>query len=299
MFGEMWKFVKQGVLAFVEDDALSRGAAIAFYAVTSLLPALVTALTVLGAVVGRDSIRHYIARSLDILMGREGRVIVDIAVKAAAGNASGVRAEILGVVLLIVTASGLFGEVQSALNAIWRTNAQGITMMRLFRARMISLALVLGLGVLLLCSMLATAFVAQWHLREAIGSSFVVALANFLLVLTLIAGVFAAIYKVLPDVDLEWSDVAVGAVGTALLYELGQMVIGFYLYSTGSSNAYSVAGGIIVVLLWIYYSAQVFLLGAEFTKIYATRRGSLQPAGTLTPKYGDQSARALAAERAA
>jgi membrane protein len=287
MLQEAWEFLKQGVKSFVQDDALSRGAAIAFYAVTGFLPALVTAITVLGAVVGHSTIQFYVARALELLMGHEGRVIVDMAAKAAAGNRVGLRAETVGAIVLIVTASGLFSEVQSALNAIWKTSARGTTMMRFLRARLTSLALVIGLGVLLLCSMLATAFVAQWHFRAVIGGSFLVAFVNFLVVLALTAAVFAAIYKVLPDIDLEWSDVVVGAVGTALLYEFGQILIGVYLYSAGAGRAYSIAGGIIIVLLWIYYSAQVFLLGAELTKIYATRRGSRRNTRKGALVYGD------------
>jgi membrane protein len=132
---------------------------------------------------------------------------------------------------------------------------------------------VIGLGVLLLGSMLATVFVAQWRTGEAGTSQQFAAGANFLAGFMLISLIFAAIHKLLSDTHLEWGDVAVGAIGTATFYDLGQFLIGVYLHSAGASAAYSAAGGLIVVLLWIYYSAQVFLLGAEFTKIYAARRG--------------------------
>ncbi|HEY1615146.1 MAG TPA: YihY/virulence factor BrkB family protein [Rhizomicrobium sp.] len=274
MIAGTWRIVKQGVLAFIEDDALSRGAAIAFYAVTGFLPALVILLTGMRALFGHEMIRAYLDRGLEILMGREGHVVLDLAAKAATGRTMGTRAEIVGTVVLLVTASGAFSEVQSALNVIWRTSAANLSLARFLRARIVSMALVLGLGALLLASMLATVLVAQWLTRTETASPILAALVNFVLALVLTAGVFAAIYKVLPDTQLEWGDVVVGAFGTAFLYELGQIVIGLYLYNTGSSVGYSVAGGFIVVLLWIYYSAQVFLLGAEFTKIYATRRGS-------------------------
>lgn len=175
-----------------------------------------------------------------------------------------------------MTASGAFGEIQSALNAIWKASPEGISLASFLRARLLSIALVIGLGVLLLGSIVATAFIAQWSGAVSGGSALIAALANLLISFVLISLSFAAIYKLLPDIDLEWRDVAVGAVGTAVLYELGQLLIGLYLHSAGASSAYSAAGGLIVVLLWIYYSAQVFLLGAEFTKIYATRRGSLK-----------------------
>ncbi len=274
MLADTWRIVRQGVLAFIEDDALSRGAAIAFYAVTGFLPALVTLFVIMRALFGHELIRSYAARALEILLGREGRVVLDIAASAASGRTADSRTALVGAVILLVTASGAFSEVQAALNAIWKTSAASLSLARFLRARLVSIALTLGLCALLLASMLATVFVARWLAATETASPLIAALVNFLLAFALIALVFAAIYKVLPDTNLEWRDVAVGALGTAFLYELGQVLIGLYLYKAGGTIAYSVASGIIVVLLWIYYSAQVFLLGAEFTKIYATRRGS-------------------------
>lgn len=273
---EIWNFLKQGFWAFIDDNALSHGASIAFYVATGFVPALVTGILLSRAFFGHAMMHTYLAEALHLLMGHNGHIVMDIAAKAAAGTTVGLQAEIVGGIVLVVTASGAFGEIQSALNAIWKASPAGISLASFLRARLLSLALVIGLGILLLGSILATAVIAQWHGGAAAGSPFLTALANFLITFLLISLVFAAIYKVLPDIDLEWGDVAVGAVGTAVLYELGQLLIGVYLHSTGASAAYSAAGGLIVVLMWIYYSAQVFLLGAEFTKIYATRRGSLQ-----------------------
>jgi len=275
-YGEICRFVKQGLWAFVEDNALSHGASIAFYVVTGFVPALVMGITLLRTLFGHTMIRGYVALALRLLMGREGHIVVDIAAKAASGTTIGVQTEIVGGIVLVVTASGAFGEIQTALNAIWKTSPEGISLASFLRARLLSLALVVGLGALLLCSILVTAVLAQWQLGDSIFNPLLTALVNFFLTFVLISLVFAAIYKVLPDIHLEWGDVAVGAVGTAVLYEFGQLLIGVYLHSAGASAAYSAAGGLIVVLLWIYYSAQVFLLGAEFTKIYATRRGSRQ-----------------------
>lgn len=267
-------FLKQGFWAFIEDNALSHGASIAFYVVTGFVPALVIGISLLRTVFGHTMVRRYVVEALHLLMGRQGHIVLSIAAKSASGGTLGLRTEIVGAVVLVVTASGAFGEIQSALNAIWKASPEGISLASFLRARLLSLALVIGLGALLLGSMLATAFVAQWRVGVPVASPILTALANILLGFVLIAMIFAAIYKLLPDIDLEWGDVAVGAIGTAVLYELGQLLIGLYLHSAGASAAYSAAGGLIVVLLWIYYSAQVFLLGAEFTKIYATHRGS-------------------------
>lgn len=275
-FRETCRFLKQGLWAFIDDNALSHGASIAFYVVTGFIPALVTGITLIRAISGHTMIRTFVAQALHLLMGREGHIVVDIAARASSGSAVGIQAEIVGAIILLVTASGAFGEIQSALNAIWKASPEGISLAGFLRARLLSIALVIGLGVLLLGSIVATAFVAQWRGAVVSGSPLLAALANLVISFVLISLSFAAIYKILPDIDLEWSDVAVGAVGTAVLYEIGQLLIGLYLHSAGASAAYSAAGGLIVVLLWIYYSAQVFLLGAEFTKIYATRRGSLK-----------------------
>lgn len=278
-FREIGRFLKQGFWAFIDDNALSHGASIAFYVVTGFIPALVTGITLIRAVSGHTMVHTYVAQALHLLMGREGRIVVDIAAKAASGSTVGIQAEVVGAIVLVVTASGAFGEIQSALNAIWKASPAGISLASFLRARLLSIALVIGLGVLLLGSIVATAFVAQWRGAVASGSPLFAALANVLISFVLITLSFAAIFKILPDIELEWGDVAVGAVGTAVLYELGQLLIGLYLHSAGASSAYSAAGGLIVVLLWIYYSAQVFLLGAEFTKIYATRRGSRRDRG--------------------
>ncbi|MGH6889681.1 MAG: YihY/virulence factor BrkB family protein [Rhizomicrobium sp.] len=280
-------FLKQGFSAFIEDNALSHGASIAFYVVTGFVPALVIGISLLRTVFGHTMVRGYVVEALHLLMGREGHIILAIAAKAAAGGTLGLKTEIVGAVVLVITASGAFGEIQSALNAIWKASPEGISLGSFLRARLLSLALVIGLGALLLGSMIATAVVAQWQFGASLGSPILTALVNILLSFVLISMIFAAIYKLLPDIDLQWSDVAVGAVGTAVLYELGQLLIGLYLHSAGASAAYSAAGGLIVVLLWIYYSAQVFLLGAEFTKIYATRRGSRRLARQKIPALCD------------
>ncbi|HEY3776793.1 MAG TPA: YihY/virulence factor BrkB family protein [Rhizomicrobium sp.] len=281
------RFLKQGFWAFIEDNALSHGASIAFYVVTGFVPALVIGISLLHTVFGHGVMRSYVAEALHLLMGSQGHIILSIAAKAASGGTIGLRTQIIGAVVLVITASGAFGEIQSALNAIWKASPEGISLSSFLRARLLSIALVIGLGALLLGSMLATAFVAQWRVGESIGSPILTAFANFLLTFVLVSMIFAAIYKLLPDISLEWGDVAVGAVGTAILYELGQLVIGLYLHSAGASAAYSAAGGLIVVLLWIYYSAQVFLLGAEFTKIYATLRGSRQQSRQKMPAWCD------------
>jgi len=275
MLAEAWAIARKGVVAFIEDDALSRGAAIAFYAVTGFVPALIVAVTLLSAVFDKPLIHGVIARALTILLGHEGRAMAVIAIKNATGSSNRLGAELIGAAILVVTASGAFSEIQTALNVIWNVRTAGLTFLHFLRARLTSLLLVVSLGVILLASILVTAGIAAWaphlHFESSASGTWYVAV-NFVVSFLLSSVLFAAIYKVLPDIDLKWSDVIVGGAVTALLYELGQVLISVYLQSRTSLAGYGATGGMIIMLLWIYYSAQVFLLGAELTKAYATRR---------------------------
>jgi membrane protein len=183
----------------------------------------------------------------------------------------------VGATTLLITASGVFGEMQSALNAIWKAQPQGTTVSRLVRARAASLGLVAALGFLLLVSLVISAILSG--LSSYISAvlpfgALILQILNFVISFALISVLFAAIYKVLPDAKLSWADVLVGAVVTALLFNVGKFLIGLYLSHSAVASSYGAAGALIIVLLWIYYSAQIFLLGAEFTKIYASRRGT-------------------------
>jgi membrane protein len=183
----------------------------------------------------------------------------------------------VGIGILLVTASGVFGEMQAALNAIWKAKPQGATVSRLIRARIASLGLVAALGFLLMVSLVvSTALTALGNYLDLIlpFGKFILTTLNGIVSLILISFLFAAIYKVLPDRQLEWRDVATGAVVTALLFTIGKALISWYIGSSAVASSFGAAGGLIVLLLWVYYSAQTFLLGAEFTKVFAERHGS-------------------------
>jgi len=277
----MWKLLKSTVLAFVEDEALSRGAAIAFYTVTSIAPILLIVVAVAGLVFGREAAQGAITAQLGGLMGQQTADVLQSAVASAGEKSSGVLATTIGIVTLIATASGVFGEMQSALNAIWKAKPEGTTMSRLIRARAASLGLVAALGFLLIVSLVVsaglTAFENYLNSFLPLGKVILSAL-NTVVSVALISVLFAAIYKILPDRHLEWRDVIVGAVVTAILFTIGKSLIGWYIGSSAVASTYGAAGGLIVLLLWVYYSAQIFLLGAEFTKVYANRHGSKQDA---------------------
>jgi membrane protein len=265
------KLFKDTVLAFIDDEALSRGAAIAFYAVTSIAPVLLIVIAIAGLAFGQDAAENAIKGQLSALMGEQTADVVQTAVANASGKSSGILATLIGIATLIATASGVFGEMQSALNAIWKVQPSGTTLSRLVRARAASLGLVAALGFLLMVSLVVSAGLTAFgnYLNSLFPfGALVLSILNVVVSLLLISLLFAAIYKVLPDRHLQWRDVILGAVVTAVLFTIGKALIGWYIGSSAVASSYGAAGALIVLLLWVYYSAQIFLLGAEFTKVF-------------------------------
>lgn len=279
MLRDIWSLLKEGVEAFIEDDALTYGAAMAFYIITAFAPVLYIAAAIAGMAFGWDAATSALRREIAHLVGPDGAQLVHAALHNTLVNRHGFWPNLIGVALLIVTASGVFGEMQIALNAFWKATPR-FTLWELIRTRLLSLGLVLALGFLLLISLVMNAVVT------AVGDRIEYLLpigkllaqgSNFALTFLLVALLFAAIYKILPDVQLQWRDVVAGALGTSALFLAGEYLIALYLGSGLIGYRYGAAGGLFVLLLWIYYTAQVFLLGAEFTKVYARRRGSRTP----------------------
>jgi membrane protein len=273
----MWKLLQTTVLSFIEDEALSRGAAIAFYTVTSIAPILLIVVAIAGLVFGRAAAQGAITAQLGGLMGQQTADVLQSAVANSANTSSGTLATILGIIAVIVTASGVFSEMQSALNAIWKAKPEGTTVSRLIKARAVSLGLVASLGFLLIVSLAVSAAITALgdYLNGFLPFGKLIASAmNTVISIALLSALFAAIYKILPDTPIAWGDVLVGAVATAVLFTAGKSLIGWYIGSSAVASTYGAAGALIVLLLWVYYSAQIFLVGAEFTKAYAGRRGS-------------------------
>jgi membrane protein len=236
-------------------------------------------IAIAGLAFGQEAAQNAITAQLSDLMGQQTAEVLQAAVANASSKSSGITATIIGIVTLLVTASGVFGEMQSALNAIWKAKPKGTTVSRLIRARAASLGLVVTLGFLLMVSLVvSTALTAFGNYLDAIlpFGKIILTILNVVVSLLLISCLFAAIYKVLPDRDLQWSDVIVGAIATAILFTIGKSLISWYIGSSAVASSFGAAGALIVLLLWVYYSAQIFLLGAEFTKVYATTRGSMR-----------------------
>jgi membrane protein len=272
-----WRLLKTTVTAFINDEALGRGAAIAFYTVTSIAPVLLIVVAIAGMVFGREAAQNGIIAQLSGLIGQQSAEVLQTAVASAQSKTSGKIATVVGVVMVIVTASGVFGEMQTALNVIWKADPKGTPISRLIRARAAGLGLVVSLGFLLMVSLAISAALSAFG--DYLNSVFpfgrvILTIVNAVVSLLLISILFATIYKVLPDKHIEWRDVIAGAIVTSFLFTAGKSLIGWYIGSSAVASAYGAAGALIVMLLWVYYSAQIFLLGAEFTKAYSDRAKS-------------------------
>jgi membrane protein len=273
----VYTLLRDTLYAYIQDEALTRGAAISYYTVTSLGPVLVIVVAIAGMAFGQEAAQGAIVQQLAGLTGQESAQLAQSTLKGAAGLSSGLIAGAVGLIALLVTASGVFVEMQTALNVIWRAEPKGDTITRMIRARAASLGLVATLGFLLLVSLVISAILSAIgaYIDRVIPFGHVILRIIYLAVsFSLIATMFAAIYKVLPDSDIAWQDVRLGAIVTAILFTIGKYLISLYIGSSTIVTSYGAAASVIVMLLWLYYSAQIFLIGAEFTKVYALRRGS-------------------------
>jgi membrane protein len=264
-----WKILKTALSGYIAHDDISRGAAIAFYAVTSLAPVLLIITAIAGIAFGEDSVRAAISSELNDLLGGQGADLVKSLLASSTDPAAGTTATLVGIVVLVATASGVFGEMQAALNTIWNVRTSDQPFYSLIRTRAASLGLVAALGFLMIVSLAAsTALSAIGHyLSEAFPlAQLLLATLNTLVSLALFTLLFGAIYSVLPDTSIAWRDVATGGFVTAAFFTAGKSLIGWYLGRAAPSSGYGAAGALIVLLLWTYYSSQIFLFGAEITK---------------------------------
>jgi membrane protein len=282
--------LKEGLEGFIEDHCLTRGAAIAFYAATALAPVLFIATAIAGIVLGQQAASGAVGAQLRLIMNPESAELVQLAIMRARGADLSLLGSLLGITFVVVTASVVFTEMEDALNVIWKAPRKESYIYQVLRGRVLSLILVVGLGILLIVSMIlasAIGSVGKYLERYTTLSDVTVDLLNFGLGFSLLSALFAAIYKLLPNKRLYWRDVLAGACGTALMFQGGQALVTFYLTNLISADMYGAAAGLILLMLWIYFAAMIFLLGAEFTKAWVRhcgRRGifTAPPAGPGT-----------------
>ncbi len=276
---QQWQMIKAAVKAWVDDYAPSMGAALSYYTLFSLAPLLVIVIAVAGMVFGQEAAQGEIVAQLQGVMGEEGAVAVEGMLKAAREPAKGVVATIVGIVVLLVGATAIFAELQSALDRIWRVPAakEASGIWHLLRTRLLSFGLVLGLGFLLVVSLVVSAALAalgKWWGGWFAGWEVLLEFLNFAVSFGIFTLLFAMIYKIMPRANISWGDVWTGAAVTALLFTIGKVLIGLYLGKSGLASGFGAAGSLVVLVAWVYYSAQIFLLGAEYTWLYANRCGS-------------------------
>jgi len=263
--------------AWWDDDALRLGAALAYYTLFAIAPVLLVATGVAGLVFSTDSVRGEIVNQLDQLVGREGAHAVQSLLDGAHQRRAGILATAIGSVAFVMAATGAFLELQAALNTIWRVRPSPGTRLKAFVFdRLRSFGLVVAIGFLLMVSLVVTAALAgfsAWLSRHSATVPLVWTGVQVLISLLGTTALFALLYRVLPDVHLGWRDVTTGAFVTAVLFTFGQQVIGLYLGQGSIASSYGAAGSVMILLLWVYYSCQILLLGAEFTRMYAEHRG--------------------------
>jgi len=275
---DVWKLVQQSVSAWIDDYAPSMGAALSYYTVFSLAPLLVIVIAVAGLVFGAEAAQGEITGQLRALLGDEAARGVEDLLKSASRPDRSLIASLIGGVTLFVGATSVFSELQSDLDRIWRAPAaprEGLW--GLARSRLLSFGMVLAIGFLLIVSLVVSAALAalgKWWGGWFSGWEVLLQALNLVANLATITVLFALIYKLLPRVKVAWHDVWVGAAVTSLMFTVGKFAIGLYLGKTDVSSGFGPAGSIVLVLLWVYYSAQIFLLGAEFTWVFAHRFGS-------------------------
>ncbi|MEH2361485.1 YihY/virulence factor BrkB family protein [Nostoc sp.] len=274
----IWKLLQETFKEWSEDKASRLAAALAYYTIFSIAPLLIIVIAIAGAVFGEEAARGQIVGQIQGLVGKDGAAFIQTAIQNANKPQTGAIASIISVVVLLLGATGLFTELQDSLNTIWEVKpkpGRGVTNM--IRLRFLSFAMVIGIGFLLLVSLVistALAALVTFFSNLIPGVDFLWQILNFIVSFAITTFLFGLIFKVLPDVKIAWSDVLIGAALTSFLFSIGKFLLGQYLGNGSFGSAYGAAGSLVVILAWVNYAAQILFFGAEFTQVYARRYGS-------------------------
>jgi len=273
------EILKQTYAEWSRDNCMRLGAALAYYTIFSLAPILVIVIAVAGFAFGDRAAEGEIVTQLTGLLGEEGAAGVQGMIKNASQAETGLVATLVGVVTLLIGATSVFTELHAALNDVWNVPPpENWRWWDLVRARVSGFTIILGIGFLLLVSLVISATLAGLNTRIGNlfpGAPLLFQLLNFVISFGVVTLLFAMIFKILPDLEIRWGDVWVGAAFTSLLFGVGKLAIGFYLGFAGAGSVYGAAGSLVIVLLWVFYSSQLLFFGAEFTQVWARKRGSL------------------------
>jgi membrane protein len=282
-FKSIWSLLKASVSAWSDDKSPRLGAALSYYTIFAMPPLFMIAIFMASLMFDPTSVRTHMFSEVGGLIGKKSAEAIQAAMTAQYETSKGLVASVIAIVTLIVTATGLFIELQDALNTIWGVAAKpGQGVLGFVRTRLLSFAMVVGIGFLLLVSLIVSAALAAFskYVNDLLpGMGILSIVASDAVAFGVITVLFAMIFKVLPDVKIAWRGVWVGAAVTSLLFTLGKFLLGWYLGRSSTISAYGAAGSVVLVLLWVYYSAQILFFGAEITKVYAKRFGVyVQPA---------------------
>jgi membrane protein len=296
---EMWSLTKESFSAWSDDYAPSMGAALSYYTLFSIAPMLIIVISLAGLFFGVDAVRTVIFDQLHALMGEEGAEAVQDMIANASDPGTGAMATIISIAGLVIGATTVFNEIQNDLDRIWRAPAaeQSSGIWTLLRTRLLSFGMILGVAFLMAVSLILSAalsVIGKWWDDWLGGWEVLAHVLDIVVNLGLLTLVFALIYKMIPRVEVGWYDVWVGAAVTALLFTIGKVAIGLYLGKSDVTSSFGSAGSMVVLMIWVYYASQIFLLGAEFTRIYAerfgSRRGAVKERRSSQSRYGRRQA---------
>ncbi|HET7728741.1 MAG TPA: YihY/virulence factor BrkB family protein [Usitatibacter sp.] len=295
---QMWKVLRSAVSGWSADNCSSMGAALAFYSLLSMAPLMMLVITVTGLVIGRDEAQALLLTQLSGLLGDTGAEGVKTVLEASADEKTGAIATITSALVLLVGATTVFAELQDDLNRIWKAEPRKSSgLWGFLRKRLLSFGLIVAIGLLLLMSLAVSAFIAYlgqaWWSGAGEVLARVIEMAASLALMTLL---FALTFKILPARRIPWGDVALGSFITAVLFSIGKLLIGLYIGKSAVASDFGAAGTLVVAIVWVYYSAQIFFLGAEFTRAYAHEHGS-KSAGAANSDYGSDAAMVERARR--
>ncbi|RFS22498.1 YihY/virulence factor BrkB family protein [Chitinophaga silvatica] len=279
---KLWAVLKQSFSDFIDDKVLKLSAALAYYTIFSVAPMLIIIIFLCDLFLGQDAIEGNIYGQIQGLVGSEAALQIQAMIKNASLSGDMNWATIVGFVTLIIGATGVFAEIQDSINYIWRLKSKPKKngLLRVLLNRLLSFSLVVSLGFILLVSLAINGLVELFStviinlLPGKITSSILFSLADFIVPFIVISALFAIIFKVLPDARIKWKDVRVGAFATAILFMVGKFAIGYYLGASKVSSTYGAAGSIVIILLWVYYSAAILYFGAVFTRVYVQYSGA-------------------------
>jgi membrane protein len=274
----VWDLLSETYQEWRKDNAQTLGAALAFYTMFSLAPLLIVVIAIFGVILGKETVQVEILRRAQELIGAQGAAAVKMMLEAAYRPGTGLAATVIGGLVILIGSTSALAMLKQSLNFMWGARPDPKTpIWNLVKVRLMSYVMILLIGLVLVLSLLLSfvlSFLTGFVQNLVHVPGFSIQLADLVLSFLLITLLFALVYKVLPDVKVAWTDIWVGSAFTALLFSLGKCLVGLYLARSSISSAYGAASSLAVILMWFYYSAQVFFIGAEFTQVYANRYGS-------------------------